>query len=265
MRIGKAAHPALMEFFRQIGHPALSGADEFTRAFQSLQGGIGMFVGMWMTQELVTVGPAEHLSEIASVMSRRRIRRLPVVEPASGGNRLLGIISHSDVLHAFPLDVNPFSAVAAETLALKGQPADLAIIAADIMCQNPQTTTPQEPIELAARKMRDHKIGALPVVHNEHLVGLITESDVFRAFTSIFESTSPGLRITFDISKGEDIFPLVASMISAHHLKLITFVTLQKHPHPVCVVEVSGNEADALVEDFWKSHHTVISVIKISP
>ncbi len=224
-----------------------------------------MFVGMWMNQELVTIGPEEHLSEIASVMSRRRVRRLPVVEAVAGGNRLLGIVSHSDILHAFPLDVNPFSAVAAETLAMKGQPADLAIIAADLMCQNPQITTPQEPIEVAARKMRDHKIGALPVVHNELLVGLITESDMFRAFTSIFESTSAGLRITFDMSKGEDIFPLVASAVAAHHLQLITFVTLQKHPHPVCVVEVSGQEGDALVEDFWKSHHAVISVIKINP
>lgn len=224
-----------------------------------------MFVGMWMTQELITVGPTEHLSEIAGTMARRRVRRLPVVEAVPGGNRLLGIVSHSDILHAFPADVNPFTAVSTETLALKGQPADLAIIAADIMCQDPKTTTPQEPIELAARKMRDHKIGALPVLHNEILVGLITESDMFRAFTSIFESISVGVRITFDISRGEDVFPLVASAVATHHLQLITFVTLQKHPHPVCVVEVSGKEVEALVEDFWKSHHAVISVIKVNP
>lgn len=224
-----------------------------------------MFVGMWMTQDLITISPTDPLGDIARVMAHRRVRRLPVVEPASGGKRLLGIVSHSDILHAYPADVNPFSAVAAEALAQKGDPADLAIIAADIMCRNLQTTTPQEPIEQAARTMRDHKIGALPVVHNDALVGLITESDMFRAFTSLFESTAAGVRITFDISRGEDVFPLVAAAVSAHRLQLVTFVTLQKHAHPVCVVEVAGNDVDALVEDVWKSHHAVISVIKIRP
>lgn len=224
-----------------------------------------MFVGMWMTQDLVTISPTDCLSDIASLMSRRRVRRLPVVEPAPGGARLVGIVSHSDVLHAYPAHVNPFSAVASETMALTGQPAELSIIAADIMHADPKTTSPEVPIEIAAKTMRDHKIGALPVIHNKVLVGLITESDMFRAFTSIFESTSPGLRITFDISRSEDVFPLVASAIAAHHLKLVTFVTLQKHAHPVCVVEVSGEDVDGLVEDFWKSHHAVISVIKIRP
>ncbi len=223
-----------------------------------------MFVGMWMTENLVTAAPSDKLEEIAHCMAHRRIRRLPVVEPTPDGMLLLGLISHSDVLHAFPLDINPFSAVANDMLASRVSMRPLSIvIAADIMCTDLATTVPEQPIEQAAKMMRDRKIGALPVVRGKHLVGLITESDIFRAFTSIFESTSPGVRLTFDISRGEDVFPLISSLVMQHHLQLVTFATLQKHVRPVCVVEISGQETEALVEDVWGSGHPVVSVIKI--
>ena len=77
-----------------------------------------MFVSMWMTRELITVDPTASLANIAATMARHRIRRLPVVSPSPEGPRLLGLISYSDVLHAFPADINPFSVNAAQSVAV---------------------------------------------------------------------------------------------------------------------------------------------------
>ena len=76
-----------------------------------------MFVSMWMTREVRTVLPTATLAEIATQMMRERIRRLPVVTAPGDRRTLLGIVTHSDVLHAFPPDINPFAINAAESIA----------------------------------------------------------------------------------------------------------------------------------------------------
>ncbi len=124
-----------------------------------------MFVSMWMTRDVLTVTPTAPLAEIATVMMRRRIRRLPVVSAPGERGTLLGIVTHSDVLHAFPPDINPFAINAAESMAAIEAAANrVRLTAGDLMAREPRTTTPDAPLESAARQMRDHKIGALPVV-----------------------------------------------------------------------------------------------------
>jgi acetoin utilization protein AcuB len=139
----------------------------------------------------------------------------------------------------------------------------MPVLASDIMTRNPITIAPDAPIEEAARVMRDRKIGALPVTRDGVLLGLITKSDIFRALVGIFESGQGGARITFDISQGEDVFPLVADIAARRKMRVVTFVSMQKHERPVCVVEVSGSAVDKMLDDFWKSHHRVLSVIRL--
>jgi acetoin utilization protein AcuB len=172
-----------------------------------------MFVGMWMTREVITVDPAATLAHIAATMARRKIRRLPVVNATADGAQLLGIVTHSDVLHAFPADINPFAAIAADSIVtLESSGRQARVYAADLMARDPLVTAPDAPIESAARLMRDRKIGALPVVTDGILVGLITESDIFRAMVEVFEARERAVRITFSLKPGEDILPLVAEI-----------------------------------------------------
>lgn len=222
-----------------------------------------MFVSMWMTPNPVAVEPTTLLTDIATLMARQHFRRVPVV--ASIANpRLLGIITASDILHAFPPELNPFSVAAADMLATQTLNAHkMPVLASDIMTDNPLTITSGAPIEAAAKLMRDHKIGALPVVRDGMLQGLITESDIFRALVSIFESDVPGARITFDVPSGEDVFPLISEIAQRRKLQVITFISLQKHERPVCVVEVSGEQVDKMLDDVWKSKHKVLSVIRL--
>ena len=111
-----------------------------------------MFVSMWMTRELITVDPTASLANIAATMARHRIRRLPVASPSPEGPRLLGLISYSDVLHAFPADINPFSVNAAQSVAaLENASGRSRVYAADLMARDPLVTAPDAPIESAAR------------------------------------------------------------------------------------------------------------------
>jgi len=225
-----------------------------------------MFVSMWMTKDVRTVAPTATLVEIATLMMRNRIRRLPVVGASGARETLLGIVTHSDVLHAFPPDINPFAITAAESIAaIDAVASRVRLTAADLMARDPRTTIPEAPLESAARVMRDHKIGALPVLSNYALVGLITESDIFRAMVEVFETPDRAVRITFGLKPGEDVLPLVAEIARRRALRVTSFMTLPRHEPPVCVVQLAGVKLDEALDDVWKSQHRVINVVQLVP
>jgi acetoin utilization protein AcuB len=211
-----------------------------------------MIVSMWMSRELVTVMPETPVAEAATLMARRRIRRLPVVTEAS--QQLVGIITATDVLHAFPPDINPFAVdtgPAGRTLThvshlLRGEPLSIA---------------PDAPIEDAAALMRERKIGGLPVVRGGRLVGLITESDIMRAFVSLFRSSGATVRITFDCSKCADPFRFIADLASAHQVTVTSLLRSRQHEVPVCVFRTEGAGVDGMVDALWKSGHRVLNVL----
>jgi acetoin utilization protein AcuB len=223
-----------------------------------------MFVSMWMAQNPVSVEPSTTITDVALLMARRQFRHVPVVDNTQLPPKLVGIITAADILHAFPPDLNPFSVSGADMLATQTlQAHKMPVLASEIMTRDPLTIAPEAPIEAAARLMRDRKIGAIPVVRDDLLHGVITKSDIFRALVGIFESNTPGARITFDVSQGEDVFPLISDIVQKRKLKMITFISLQKHERPVCMVEVTGQDIEKLLDDVWKSHHRVISVIRL--
>jgi acetoin utilization protein AcuB len=220
---------------------------------------------MWMTRELQTVAPTATLAQIATRMARHKIRRLPVVSASAAGPRLLGIVTHSDVLHAFPADINPFAVNATESVAaIEAASGSSHVTAADLMAHEPHITAPDAPIEAAARLMLDHKIGALPVVSQHVLVGIITESDIFRAMVEVFEAPDRAIRITFSLSPGEDVLPLVAEIARRRAMRVTSFMALPRHEPPVCVVQLAGAQVDEALEDVWKSHHRVMNVVNLA-
>jgi acetoin utilization protein AcuB len=213
-----------------------------------------MNVSMWMSRDLVTIGPHTPITEAAALMSRKKIRRLPVVEAHSGGHRLLGIVSATEIYRAYPPNVNPFG--------LLGDVHQSFATAAEIMNGHPVTTTPEAPIEDAARVMQERKIGELPVLQDALLVGLVTESDIFRAFVSFFDVPPGGMRITFDVSKGEDILEFVIKAAVLRKVQVVSFFSGRQHDRPVCVVQVAGANVDEFANDLWNSGHHVLNVLR---
>jgi len=119
-----------------------------------------MLVKEFMTRHPVTVSGATSVLEAWTLMRDRRIRRLPVVE----GQRVVGILTLGDLREAHA-----------------DAPEGPGMRAGVLMHDNPITVTPETTLRQAARIMIDKKISGLPVVADGALVGIITESDLFRA------------------------------------------------------------------------------------
>jgi acetoin utilization protein AcuB len=215
-----------------------------------------MIVSMWMTRDLATIEPDTPITEAAAIMAQRHIRRLPVVDQHSNNPHPVGIITATDILHAYPPHVNPFGIVTADT-------RQAHVTAAQIMSHSPQTVTPETPIEEAAKIMRNCKISTLLVVQKGKLVGLITESDIFRAFVSIFESPQGGARITFEIANEEDAFGLIAPVALRFGVHVVSLMSVQQGDRKLCVVRITGAAVDKMLDELWKSGHSVLNVLRI--
>ncbi|MFO1050832.1 MAG: glutamate-cysteine ligase family protein [Planctomycetota bacterium] len=126
-------------------------------------------VGQFMTTDLFTVHPGDVVDLAASLMDWRHIRHVPV-EDAEG--RLAGLVSHRSLLR------------------LVGQGAageDAQVLVKDIMKTAVVTVSPDTPTLEAIEKMRSHRVGCLPVVEGDKLVGIITERDLINVAASLLE------------------------------------------------------------------------------
>ncbi len=214
-----------------------------------------MIVSMWMTREPATIAPGALISEAAALMSARQVRRLPVMEARPEGGMLRGIVSKSDLFRAYPANINPFSLLAKDEY--KGKET-----VAQIMSSTLVTTTPETPIEQAAGVMRDRKIGALPVLHKGALVGLITESDIFRAFVEMLHSNKGEVRITFDTSKHEDTLLQVVKLANLRKVRVLSVLTYEHDGRPLCVIRTQGGLMEPFLQDLWRSGHPVVNVLR---
>lgn len=145
-----------------------------------------MLVGRRMTHNPKTISPDTSLAEASERMKREKVRRYPVLDQHG---KLVGIISRDDVLHASPSVVSTLSIWEMNYLLTQ-------VKVKDVMTRKVITVTEDTPLEEAARIMLEHKIGGLPVMRGEALVGIITESDIFRVFTEVLGSAEPGIRLT---------------------------------------------------------------------
>ena len=214
-----------------------------------------MNVSMWMTRDPVTVLPNMQVAEAARLMAKKQIRRLLVVEPRENGKFLLGMLAARDVLRVYPPEVNPFAVdvpVMRQSLTEVGQ----------IMRHEIITTTAETPIEEAAALMRSEKIGALPVIRKGLLAGLITESDVFKAFVSLFSPVENSVRITFDARAGEDVLEVLADMSRRDRVRVASLIWTTADQQPVCVVRGVGEGVEKMLEDLWETGHRVLNVMR---
>lgn len=125
----------------------------------------------WMSRDILTVGPDTPAVEAGHILVANRIRRLPVVE----NDRLVGIVTYDDIRAARPIT----AARTVDELELAYLLARLPI--SEVMTRDPLTVKADETIGRAAEIMLTNKVGGVPVVDVDgRLVGLITESDIFR-------------------------------------------------------------------------------------
>lgn len=137
----------------------------------------------WMTRDPITVNPKTPLPEAHKLMKECHIRRLPVVDHG----RLVGIVTLGDIREASPSDATSLSIFELHYLLAK-------LTISEIMTREPITISPDATIREAAKLMLKHKIGGLPVMENGKLVGIITESDIFRVLAQEPEPSAQSVK-----------------------------------------------------------------------
>ncbi|MGB4870060.1 MAG: CBS domain-containing protein [Candidatus Promineifilaceae bacterium] len=130
-----------------------------------------LLVKDWMTTAVISVTPTEPMLAAHKLMREKNIRRLPVV----ANNKVVGILTRSDMRQA-----QPSSATTLNVWEMNYLLARLEV--QDVMSKKVITLHPDDTIRTAATLMHQNRFGALPVVDDQdHLVGIITESDIFRS------------------------------------------------------------------------------------
>ena len=124
----------------------------------------------WMTRDVITITPDTSLHEAHRLMTEKRIRRLPV----TAHGKVVGIVTLGDVRSAEPSAASTLSVWEMNNLLAK-------LKVSEIMTRDPVTISQEATISTVAEIMLEKKFSGLPVVDEQgQLVGIITESDIFR-------------------------------------------------------------------------------------
>ena len=144
-----------------------------------------MLVGERMSKPVITIHSDMPVPDALNLIHSEHVRRFPVVDQRG---RLIGIVTEQDLLNASASNVTTLSVWELSYLLNK-------ITVQKVMAKNVITITENTPIEEAARLMADKHISGLPVVRGQEVVGMISESDLFKLLLEVFGARQPGIRV----------------------------------------------------------------------
>ncbi|HET9911092.1 MAG TPA: CBS domain-containing protein [Anaerolineales bacterium] len=171
-----------------------------------------MFVGERMSRPVISVSPDEPINEVLAMFRTEHIRRAPVMKDG----KLLGIVSERDLLNASPSSVTTLSVWELNYLISK-------VKIKTVMTKKVITVDKDTPIEEAARIMADQKIGGLPVMSAGKVVGMITETDLFKTFLELMGARQKAIRVTATVPEQPGELAKVTQAISANGGDFIAF------------------------------------------
>ena len=203
-----------------------------------------MFIKLWMQQDVITVDQETSIGEAKEIMQQHNFRHLPVTE----GEKLIGIITQTDIDRALPAAID--SSVTHESRMIAAHAKVSSFMVAD-----PVTVQPLDPLEKAALLMQRFKMGAVPVVKDEQLVGIITESDVLKALSEILNGDKTGARIEMQIGLESSAIYTITEICRQFKMNL-TAITLYRNfspKHQLLTIRVNGRELDEMIDALWKS------------
>ncbi len=163
-----------------------------------------MLVNERMTHNPITVREDTSLYDALKIMHDNKVRRLPVLNKEG---KLVGIVSEKDLLYASPSPATSLSVWEINYLTSK-------IMVSDLMTKEVITICEDCPMEEAARIMVDSKIGGLPVMRDDQLVGIITETDLFKIFLELLGAREQGTRFTLLVPEKKGMLAAIGERIT---------------------------------------------------
>jgi acetoin utilization protein AcuB len=197
-----------------------------------------MFVNERMSHPVISIRPDLTIQDALALMKEEGIRRLPVVD---NKGKLTGIVSEQDLLQASPSDATSLSVWELNYLISK-------ITVDEIMNKDVITIDETTPVEEAARIMADNKIGGMPVMKDGEMVGIITETDLFKLFLELLGAREQGVRVTALIKDQPGELEKVTRAIHAGNGNIVAIVQALGHSseNRVITMKVQGMQLEPL-------------------
>jgi len=158
-----------------------------------------------MTPNPVTITIDTTLKDALDLVRSKSFRHLPVLDSEG---KLVGIVTEKSLVYASPTPATSLSVFEVDYILSRTKIEQ--IIQGEVI-----TVGPDMPIEEAARVMIDHRIGCLPVVEGDQLVGIISDTDIFRVFVEGLGGGHPSLRITVVVPEKVGSLARVTSRVAA--------------------------------------------------
>jgi acetoin utilization protein AcuB len=211
-----------------------------------------MFVKDRMTHHPITVPEDMPISKALGLMRRENVRRFPVVDK---DGKLAGIVLEKDLLYASPSPATTLSLFEIHTLLAK-------VSVASVMTRDVITVTEDTPLEEAARMMADNSIGGLPVMRDSSLVGIITETDLFKTFLEMLGGRTPGVRLSILVPHKKGVLAQIAARIADLGGNIVALGTLpgDDPAHYQLTFKVVGTSPDDLASTMKELELEVLDV-----
>ena len=199
-----------------------------------------MLIRQIMTQKPITIRPNISVSDALDLMHEKKVHRLLVVDR---GGKLVGIVSEADLLYASPSPVPSLNVWEIHSLLAK-------LTVEKVMTREVISVSEDTPIEEAAQTMLEKNIGGLPVLRGKALVGIVTETDLFKVFVSMLGGYRPGVRVSASISGAKGTFAKICTAIftAGGDIVGLGFDDLSKAPEEgwKMIIKVQDMEKDKL-------------------
>lgn len=199
-----------------------------------------MLVRDRMSKPPITIRENVSVEEALRLMHSENIRRLPVVDKQG---KMMGIVSELDLLKVSPSPATSLSVYEIPYLLAK-------IKMKDVMTEDVVTVTEDTPLEDAARVMADNKIGGLPVLRDGKVVGMITETDMFKTFLEMLGARQEGVRLSVMVPEEKGTLAKITGKISEMGINIIALSTIMGEDPSTYLLTIRVEEdadRDALV------------------
>jgi acetoin utilization protein AcuB len=206
-----------------------------------------MLVRDCMKTRLITVGPDTSLPEAFALLQLHSIRHLPVVE----GDRLLGLVSDRNLR----LKMVPSHGRGGHSYRF---PRGGTV--REVMVQDPLTVTPHHPVEDAAILLHDYKVGCLPVVEGDKLVGVITVVDILEIFVDLMGLIQQSTRIDLKLDGRQALSEVLKTVRACDAEVLSVSISQPESGERVYHLRLKTDEASDVAQALERRGYAVIGV-----
>ncbi|MDD2553846.1 MAG: CBS and ACT domain-containing protein [Desulfotomaculaceae bacterium] len=210
-----------------------------------------MFVRDYMARAPISITKDTPVFKALTIMKNNKIRHLPVVTERG---KYLGMATEKNLFYLAPSPATSLSIFEINTLMAE-------IKVAEAMREIP-AVTPDTTLEEAALLMKEQRTNGIPVVENDTLVGIITESDIFEALANVFGYGKPGIRMVIEAKDTTGLIAEITKIIKDFDIAIRSIVTIPRDDVKVGIVlRLSVTDPAPLVEALKKNGFTVSNIL----